>query len=144
MDALSEVLSLLSTHSSFFAGLRAGQPWAISFPPPHGIKFHAVVQGECWLKVDGVDEPIQLLAGDCFLLTSHRAFSLASDLLIPAVASDVVYRNTVGGIAYHGSADAFFLVGGRFSFGEEASLIFDGLPPDVTPFLVALSFRVRG
>ena len=129
MDALSEVLSLLSTRSSYFAGLRAGRNWAIDFPPPEGIKFNAVVEGECWLTVDGVEESIHLQSGDCFLLTSPRRFSLASDLSLPAVPSDTIYQHAVGGIAHEGTADAFFLVGGRFSFGEEASLIFDGLPP---------------
>ena len=34
MDPLSEVLALLNTQSSFFAGLKAGGDWAIDFPRP--------------------------------------------------------------------------------------------------------------
>ena len=44
MDPLSEVLALLNTQSSFFAGLKAGGDWAIDFPAPDGIKFNAVVE----------------------------------------------------------------------------------------------------
>ncbi|HEY0198271.1 MAG TPA: cupin domain-containing protein [Rhodanobacter sp.] len=129
MDPLSEVLSLLSTQSSFFAGLHAGGDWAIDFPPPDGIKFNAVVEGACWLTVEGRKRPVRLEAGDCFLLSRKRAFSLCSDLSLPTVKSDEVYRHAVNGIARHGCADGFFLIGGHFAFGEEGRLLFDGLPP---------------
>lgn len=129
MDPLSEVLSLLNTQSSFFAGLKAGGAWAIDFPPPDGIKFNAIVEGDCWLTVEGVKQPIQLQAGDCFLLSRRRAFSLGNDRAVPAVEAETVYRHAIDGVARYGSADAFFLIGGRFAFGEEAGLLFDGLPP---------------
>lgn len=129
MDPLSEVLSLLNTQSSFFAGLKAGGAWAIDFPPPDGIKFNAIVEGDCWLAVEGVKQPIHLQAGDCFLLSRRRAFSLGNDLALPAVEAETVYRHAINGVAHHGSADKFFLIGGRFAFGEEAGLLFDGLPP---------------
>jgi len=129
MDPLSEVLSLLNTQRSFFAGLKAGGAWAIDFPPPDGIKFNAIAEGDCLLTVEGVEPPIRLQAGDCFLLSRRRAFALSSDLALPAVKAETVYRDAVHGIARHGSADAFFVIGGRFAFGEEADLLFDGLPP---------------
>jgi AraC-like DNA-binding protein len=128
MDPLSEVLSLLSTQSSFFAGLIAGGAWAIDFPAPDGIKFNAVVDGTCWLAVEGLAQPIRLEAGDCFLLSRQRAFSLGSDLSLPAVGSGEIYRHPVHGIARCGHPDEFFLIGGHFEFGEEARLLFDGLP----------------
>jgi len=128
MDPLSEALSLLNTHSSLFAGLKAGGDWAIDFPPPDGVKFNAIVEGTCWLVVEGLGQPIQLTAGDCFLLPRKRAFSLRSDLSFPAIHSEAIYRHAVNGIASCGTADAFFLIGGRFDFGEEASLLFEGLP----------------
>lgn len=129
MDPLSDVLSLLNAQDSAFAGLKAGAPWAIDFPAPDGIKFNAVVEGNCWLSVEGVADPIRLEGGDCFLLSRKRAFSLRSDPGLPALPSDQVYRHAVDGIARCGGADDFFLIGGRFAFGEEAALLFDGLPP---------------
>ncbi len=129
MDPLSEILSILSTQYSFFAGLKAGGDWAIDFPPPDGIKFNAVVEGACWLTVEGVEQPIRLEVGDCFLLSRKRAFSLRSDLLLSAIRSDEIYRHAVNGIAHCGTADAFFLIGGRFAFGEEVHFLFDELPP---------------
>lgn len=79
--------------------------------------------------VEGVEQPIRLEVGDCFLLSRKRTFSLRSDLTLPAIRSDEIYRHAVNGVARCGTADAFFLIGGRFAFNEEASLLFNGLPP---------------
>ena len=130
MDLLSEVLSLFDTRSSHFAGLRAGGDWAIAFEPPDGIKFNAVREGSCWLSVEGVDDALQLHTGDCFLLAPGRAFTLASTPGWPPAAARDVYRHTQHGVARHGARETdFFLVGGRFAFGEEAAILLDGLPP---------------
>lgn len=129
MDPLSEVLSLVSTQSSFFAGLKTGADWAIDFAAPNGIKFNAVMRGKCWLTVEGEAHPIPLEEGDCFLLSRQRAFSLCSELALPAVKSDEIYRNAINGVASHGSGDKFFLIGGRFAFSDESHLLFDALPP---------------
>ena len=128
MDVLSDVLSFLSPHSSYFAGLKAGGDWAIKFPPPAGIKFNAIAEGSCWLAVDGV-KPIQLKVGDCFLLSQGRPFILSSDLSLDPVDAAEVYRAMNSGIANYGEPTDFFLVGGRFEFRQEARLLLDSLPP---------------
>lgn len=127
MDPLSEVLSPLSPQGSVFAGLKCGGDWALHFPPYDEIKFNAIVEGECWLTVEGVEQPIWLKTGDCFLLPRGRAYSLGSDLA--QQGAEVTCRHTTPDrIFRYGSADAFYLIGGRFAFGEEASLLFDDLP----------------
>ena len=130
MDLLSDVLSLLDTRSSHFAGLKAGGDWAIDFPPPDGIKFNAVLEGGCWLTVADIDAPVQLQTGDCFLLAPGRAFTLASRPSLPAVPALQVYQDAQQGVARHGAPQHdFFLIGGRFSFGDEAAILLDCLPP---------------
>lgn len=131
MDPLSDMLSLLETRSSYFTGLRAGGDWAVDIPPPEGIKFNAVVDGSCWLAVDGAGPPIQLEAGDSFLLSAPRRFVLASDLAVPPAAATDVYREIENGIARYGAPENCFLVGGRFTFEARAQLLFGSLPPVV-------------
>ena len=129
MDPLSAVLSTLQPQSALFAGLQAGRDWALSFPQPDGIKFNAVVAGRCWLNVAGMANAVALDAGDCFLLTQPLAFALASDPNLPTTPAAPLHTVATSGIARHGSADAFFLVGGRFTFAPHARLLFEGLPP---------------
>src|ERR1700741_520724 len=80
MDPLSDVLSLLRPRSFMSGGVDHGGDWAISFGKYEGIKFQAVISGGCWLVVEGVDEPVRVEAGDCYLLPHGRQFHLASDL----------------------------------------------------------------
>ena len=79
MDPLSEVLSLLKLRSHVSGGFDAGGDWAVQFGPHDGIKFHAVITGECWLSVEGEPGPITVGAGECFLLARGKPFRLASD-----------------------------------------------------------------
>lgn len=80
MDPLSDVLSLLNPRSYAAAGFDLGGNWSIRFPPQNGIKCYALVSGNCWLRVDGVANPLYVTAGDCLLLPKGTAFSVASDL----------------------------------------------------------------
>lgn len=119
MDPLSDVLALLKPRSYVSAGLDAGGAWAIDFPPPDGIKFNAVISGACWLSVDGVPEAVRLEESDCFLLTSRRAFRLASDPALEAIPSDAIYSIARDGIATCNGGGDFFLIGSRFPFGRK-------------------------
>ncbi|MGR4897394.1 AraC family transcriptional regulator [Stenotrophomonas sp. LARHCG68] len=128
MDPLSEVLSLLSNQNLFFGGLRAGGDWAIRFPAPDNIKFNAVVQGTCWLAVEGMNHPIRLEQGDCFLVSRGHPILIGSDLSLPAIDAEDLYRGAVNGIARHGDIEECFLIGGRFTFGDGADILLDSLP----------------
>ncbi len=131
MDTLSELVALLRSHRSYFAGLKAGGDWALDFPAPDGIKFNAVVQGQCWLEVDGELVPTRLYEGDCFLLTQNRPWKLSSHMALEGRDAREVYSEAVGGIATLGDTVDLFLIGGRFTYGDEARLLLEGLPPVV-------------
>ncbi|MDW5498232.1 AraC family transcriptional regulator [Pseudomonas lundensis] len=128
MDPLSETLSLLSNRTVFFGGLKAGGHWAIRFPPLDNIKFNAVIQGACWLSVEGMEHPIWLEEGDCFLLSRGRRAVLGSDLSLPNADAEDLYSNAVHGIAHYGDVEDCFIIGGRFTFGDDADILFDSLP----------------
>jgi AraC-like DNA-binding protein len=133
MDPLSDVLSLLKPVSHVSAGFDAGGDWAIAFPGNIGIKCYAVVSGGCLLVVEGVEEPVRLNAGDCFLLPSGRAFRLASDLDVPAVEAGTVFPPPRAGgvVTYNGGGDVF-LVGSRFTLsGAHAEILMGMMPPIV-------------
>jgi AraC-like DNA-binding protein len=134
MDPLSDVLSLLKPRSYVSAGFDAGGAWSIQFADQHKfIKCYAVMSGKCWLTVDGVADPVRLVAGDCFVLPSGRPFRIASDLTIASVDAGTVFPTARAGgvVTYNGGGD-FFLVGSRFGVsGMHASVLLGMLPPIV-------------
>ena len=132
MDPLSEVLSLLKPRSYITAGFDAGGAWALTLDDLAGrIKCYAVIKGTCWLSMQGIDQPVQLQAGDCFVLPSGRAVRIGSDLSVePKRASEVLDPNRSGGIVTHNGGGDVFLVGSRFEVnGRHAEVLLQTLPP---------------
>lgn len=131
MDPLSSVLSLVRLEAYVSGGLDAGAPWAVGFGATDGVKFHAVVSGECWLVVDGTGDPILLRAGDCVLLTQGRPFHFASDLSLPPIdGRTLVSPARDGGIAMLNGGGDFLSLGGYFKLADDhATLLLDALPP---------------
>lgn len=131
MDPLSDVLSLLKPRSYMAGGFDAAGDWALQFHRPEGIKCYAVVNGECWLAVEDVAEPVHLTAGDCFLLPRGRAFRIASDLSLPPVnALDLLHRRRVGGIGIVNDGGSCMIVGGHFVLsGKHTNILLEALPP---------------
>ena len=133
MDPLSDVLSLLKLRNYVSGGFEAGGDWSLSFRKHEGIKFYAVVSGECWLSVDGVPEPVYLASGDCFMLPRGRPFRLASDLRLMSVDSMTIFATAkAGGITPLNGGGDFLSVGGHFALtGDHAGILSGVLPPIV-------------
>jgi hypothetical protein len=91
MDPLSDVLSLLRVRNSTSGGFDAGEHWSLHFVQHEGIKFYAVVSGECWLTVDGVPDPVRIKSGDCFLLPRGRAYRIASDMSLSSLDAHIFF-----------------------------------------------------
>jgi len=89
-DPASDILHFTRAQTLCTGGFRAGGSWALQFPAPKSIKFFAVVRGRCWVRVDGLVEPVAFGPGDVGLLAAPRAFVLASDLdITPQDAMEV-------------------------------------------------------
>ena len=132
MDPLSELLSLLKPRSYITAGFDAGGEWSLRLDDLAGrIKCYAVISGGCWLMLEGEDgEPIQLTAGDCFVLPSGRSARIASDLALePVLASRTLSPARDGEtVVYNGGGDVF-LAGSRFEVsGHHAERLMQTLP----------------
>lgn len=130
-DPLSDVLSLLKVRSSVSGGFDVAGPWSVGFGRYDGIKFHAVLAGECWVVVEGVAAPLRVRAGECFLQASGRPFRLASDPALEPVALEaVVPAGYDGRIAtYNGGGDCTG-VGVHVTLADgSADLLLDQLPP---------------
>src|ERR1700722_3613651 len=133
MDPLSDVLSLLKVRSYISGGFDAAGDWSVEFGPHDGIKFHAVVAGECWVSVGGLSDPVRVKAGDCYLLPRGRTVRIASDLSLPPIDGHTLLQSARDGsiVTYNGGGD-FFSIGGYFALaGDYAEVLLGVLPPIV-------------
>jgi AraC-like DNA-binding protein len=139
MDPLSDVLSLVKPVAYVTTGLTAGGAWSLHVPAHEAAKFHmgiksyTVVAGECWLSIDGVQEPIRLRAGNCLLLPHGRSFIIASDLALPPIDARKLLSTVerYNGILSVTPGDDFFLLGSHFALEGDARFLLDLLPPVV-------------
>jgi AraC-like DNA-binding protein len=133
MDPLSDVLSLLKLHSYACGGFDVGADLCIQFSKHAGIKCYAVVSGQGWLSVEGGPDPVQLRAGDCFVLPRGRPFRLASELGLRPVDFLTLRGDAKNGtVGLYNGGGAFFMVGGHFALaGNHASILLESLPPIV-------------
>jgi len=133
MDPLSDMLSLLRVRSYMSGGFDAGRDWSIQFDRHDGIKFYAVISGECWLSVDDVSDPVPVRSGDCFLLPRGRAFRMASDLSLTPLDGAIFFSTAQNGrINPYNGGGHFLSVCGHFALaGDHADILLGVLPPIV-------------
>ncbi len=77
MDVLTDVLAKTRVHGGISGRIQARAPWGLSFDGSRPASFHVVVQGACWVRLDGAAEPVQLVQGDVALLPRGVAHVLA-------------------------------------------------------------------
>jgi AraC-like DNA-binding protein len=133
MDPLSDMLSLLRVRSYMSGGFDAGRDWSIQFDRHEGIKFYAVISGECWLSVDDVSDPVRVRSGDCFLLPRGRAFRMASDMSLMPLEGAIFFSTAQNGrINLYNGGGHFLSVCGHFALaGDHADILLGVLPPIV-------------
>jgi AraC-like DNA-binding protein len=133
VDPLSDVLSLLRPTGTMSGAIDKAGDWAVRFGPHAGIKFQAVISGGYWLRVEGVDEPLRIEAGDCYLLPRGRPFSIASDLsLAPVDAHAFLQTPLNGGVRRINGGGECYSLGCYFEFsGRHAEVLLAMLPPIV-------------
>ncbi|WP_133646313.1 AraC family transcriptional regulator [Paraburkholderia flava] len=131
MDPLSDVLSLLKLRSYVSGGFNAGGDWCVRFGPHEGIKFHAVLMGQCWVQVDGEPEPLKITEGECFVLARGKPFQIASDMALEAVDFRTLVPQIRDGriVTYNGGGE-YLSIGGYFTLADgQADLLLNMLPP---------------
>lgn len=133
MDPLSDVLSLLKPHTYVAGGFDLGGDWSIQSDAHSGIKCYALVSGACWLAVDGVEEPVRLTTGDCFLLPSGRPFRLAKDLGLQPITFQALFSGEWrGSVAVLNGGGDTMVLGSHFVFaGAHADILLGAMPPVV-------------
>jgi AraC-like DNA-binding protein len=76
-DLLSTVLRDLRLAQASYGRSELTAPWGIAVPFEEGVRFHAVLEGRCWIEAAGL-EPRLLETGDVLLLP-HGSAHVMSD-----------------------------------------------------------------
>lgn len=78
MDPLTDIAEMLGSEIAESCRFEASGPWSLLLPGYRHVKVGAILSGQSWLTTDDA-APMQLKAGDCYLLSSGRPFQAASD-----------------------------------------------------------------
>jgi AraC-like DNA-binding protein len=123
MDPIADVFTALQVENVLYGRFEAAAPWGIRFPAGHA-SFGMLVRGHCWLSVEGVEEPVSLAGGDCFLLPRGVSYSLRDDEDSPlATIEEVVSRcrGNKGQMQIGGDGRTTSMISGCFQFDPSAS-----------------------
>ncbi len=131
-DPLSDILKLTNATTVASGGITAGGAWAIRFPEMAKMKFVAIVQGGCWLYVDGQAQHIRIETGDVLLLTTQSGFILKGDAVAAPIDAMTVFGSSSNHFVQLGIGEDCRLIGG-FVLLDPAS---GALLRDVLPALI--------
>jgi AraC-like DNA-binding protein len=78
MDVLTDWVHLTGISGELLARSRLEAPWGMALEAGPEAMFHIVLEGSCWLRLEG-SAPLQLLKGDLVLLPSGPAHALVHE-----------------------------------------------------------------
>lgn len=132
MDPLSEVFHLLKVESVLSAQFEAFGTWSLRFSDYEHIKFGGILEGSYWLWFEGGAPPVELKAGDFYLLTQGQAYCVGSDpSRAPADGREALAacRCPDGVVRYGQGREKASAAGGRFILDANTSgLLLKSLP----------------
>jgi len=135
MDPLSDMLTMLTVKRAAQVRFESRGPYAMRFSGVDHIKFGAVLTGRVCLWVDGDAGPLQLEAGDCYLLTDGRPYRTSNAEQVPEIDGDIFFaaaRDATGVVRFGEGLPDKIVIGGSFVFDEEGAAWLRGaLPPTI-------------
>ena len=148
VDVLSDILGTLRLQGTLYFSTEFHRPWGVRVPAQGQLaRFHLVVRGACWVRVEGMAEPVHLEAGDLILVPHGAEHVLADEPDTPSMTVDEVVRAagfTGHGALVHGGDDTggpTLLVCGHFAFDD--SLVHPLLAQLPAAIVVAWNEEVR-
>jgi AraC-like DNA-binding protein len=122
IDPIDDMLGMARVSSSLYVRVRATVPWGIEFASKEQARLVVITQGACVLASDVVAEPLQLAAGDAFIVQAGVTFTLQDKLGREITDCDRVFAAAAGHTAEYGGPGALTeIVSGRFSFDVSAA-----------------------
>lgn len=83
VDALSEVFRTVHLEQTTCRQVELSAPWGLQGSEGTEAVLWVVLQGSCWLKVEGINTPLPLVGGDLILLPHGQPYTLHDQLPQP-------------------------------------------------------------
>ncbi len=129
VDPLSDLLDFLEARCDLSGRFVAGGAWARRFANLDAIKFCAATEGTCWYFMDGMSEPIQLVAGDILVTNGTRSLTLAGAPSLVAGAMVIPLARDDDGQYRLGLGSDFAMLGGSVQIdADRQALLLNCLP----------------
>ncbi|MFC8827351.1 cupin domain-containing protein [Streptomyces sp. NPDC057137] len=129
-DPLSDTLALIDARCVISGGFSVGGPWALRFRPQARLKLAAVMEGSCWLTVDGVQGPVLLEKGDVAVLNDRLSVTLASDPALDPTESAALFAERSEAVISIGEKQGVVVIGGHVELNRSGEdLLLMALPP---------------
>jgi AraC-like DNA-binding protein/mannose-6-phosphate isomerase-like protein (cupin superfamily) len=124
-DSVSEMLRTLHIRTTVFCRSDMHAPWGFAVKAHGRAAFHILLEGACWLEVDGADEAVRLEAGDVVVLPRGPGHRLRSEKSARVEWLDDILERTPpveGKLVYGGRGAPTDLVCGVFEIEEQEAL----------------------
>jgi AraC-like DNA-binding protein len=121
-DLLTTVLNSLQFKGRVFCYSQFTAPWALKLPAGEFAHFHVCKSGQGWIKVEGMDQQIQLASGDLVILPHGNAHILRDSPKSKAVGLDQLLkrRSPTDNVVRHGGGGSETIaICGSFKFENE-------------------------
>lgn len=131
-DDVSEILRSVRVRTTVFCRSEMRAPWGFGVRAHGRAAFHVLLEGRCRLEVEGIEEPIDLGAGDLVVLPRGPGHTLRSDQNAPVEWLDDILERTPpvnGRLLYGGGGAGTDIVCGVFEIEDrEAVPILKAVP----------------
>lgn len=141
MDPAAELFPTLRVTSALYTRVDATAPWGIDFRAYPNAKFGIVLEGRCWMTLEGSSRAIPLARGDYYMLPRGHAFTLCDDPETPTRRCEELLqdRGRDQAIRYGGGGALTTIIGGLFVFDRPGQPALLDLLPDLIHVTVAQS-----
>jgi AraC family transcriptional regulator, alkane utilization regulator len=135
-DSVTDLLSALKVRSSVYCVSDLGVPWGFQVDGSAMAKFHLVLEGGCWLRVEGLD-PVWIGTGELVILPRGECHAVSDELGSPVIGLDQMIADhpldADARLRYGGDGDRTRLLCGGFALDDPLpGPLLSLLPPILT------------
>ncbi len=104
MNPFDEIIHQMQVETSLYARLHLGAPWGIRFHTGEHARLVAISGNDCWLRWEGITDPVRLAPGTCMIVQPQVTFDLSDAPEQRMIACEtLVTSETEGTVAYGGN-----------------------------------------